>query len=1316
MPKIKDRRKTVDKARKFEEAGGAIFEPVHEGKYSADMADKIASDLGKAKFNPHLITEKIIEFGKVLTGMELYDYQLEPTYRIIYSVVTVEGAEISLLFSRQSGKTEAISFVIVTLCVILPTLAKFISELDQYKSGIRIGLFAPQGEQVDTTYGRAMMRISSEIATLVMSDPEIGTELTSTVNLRLTNGSLVRGQIASKVSKIESKTYDLIVCVAEDTNVVTLAGDKKISEVKRGDFVQTLTENGREWDEVIRAWKTGEKETFKLLLQDGTFVEATDNHLIYTNFGWREVRWIKNNYPRLTIYCYLCSTQIHTYEQGAVDNRESVGRYVNRISDQRIKEPTYFRESQHQTKGICGFQIPTFKGLVYRYSSGRVREQKRQGNSRGLTPLQLPVFHSLPSRNSILSFFSLQRGEENGFYRMVKSSWGRGYSLLVHGRWDIEQSISKYRYEWILLRRAGIIGEKIERFFCEFLSCKGGKVFSSEHFQRIQRNIYGTNSSIYSPNVSIQDVDTSQGLLPNLRKSCEYAEPSSRTMFSGMSGDCRQEEETIFPLYGKCSIASKQMEADSRESVKGYRIQPIISVESTGVKEVWDITTKRTHSFLANGILVHNCEEAQDLDTYIVQKSIEPMLSACVCGDTLIYDKNGVRTEIGKYRGDTIVGYAEETKSIEVDTVTWGEKRSQLKESYHIEFKTGRVLRCSYDHPLLVRRRTGQRKMVWLETKDIIPGIHVACADKVAFFFGRERMFDPRMVGMLIGDGSYRYDGMVRYCTCDDELRDYVRAKYEFKSYNTYRTGEGKLFEDGTVKGLCGELRKIGIYGQTKSEKTLPSNIDSYYKWDIKELIGGLFDTDGYVSIHDNRTGTIGFTTMSERLIEDIRSLLEKFGIHGYIGLKHPTESSKGTKDYFNLTISEKHNILRFRKNFKFLVQYKNECLDSLCHILEKSRGKKDKKHPALFFDTVVSVIPIGGQEVFNLTANTNHTYLANGVVTHNTNGTLCKIGTTGTSKNHFWSDIQENKRLSRLVKDPRLKFHYEVDYKRVIKDKKEQHKRDGKLFHLNYEKDIEKKRRKWGEDSDVFRLSYALVWALDVGMFFTDADWDNLCNKRVGFPKKVERKWHVVAGLDIAKTAASTVLTIAKVSFPAEDEFAVPVKEIIAWMELTNTDYEAQHHAILDALIDFNVSVLAADYTGVGKPVVDRLMYSCGDNVTIIPYTFSRPSKSDMWVALQNDIRNKRIVIPANRSVKETPEYKNCEAQCKTLQKYYEGSYLVAEKLEGEKDDYPDSLGLMVIAGNTPFGDDFVVEDDDINPLFDEQNINHANMVISQW
>lgn len=311
--------------------------------------------------------------------------------------------------------------------------------------------------------------------------------------------------------------------------------------------------------------------------------------------------------------------------------------------------------------------------------------------------------------------------------------------------------------------------------------------------------------------------------------------------------------------------------------------------------------------------------------------------------------------------------------------------------------------------------------------------------------------------------------------------------------------------------------------------------------------------------------------------------------------------------------------------------------------------------------------------------------------MTSATAGTFVKVGTTGTQKNNFWDSIQYNRVKQRTFRhDERMNLHWEFDYKKVIASKKEKYEETKELFHLHYQKDVMEKRAKWGEDSDAFKLGYALKWAMESGMFITDTQFDRMCNRRLSTVDVLNRKekssWHVVAGIDYGKDRASTIMTIARVWYTNDEATTEPpMKQVLAWVDMGEINYNMQHETILDAILQWNIQVIACDYTGVGKPPTERLMQACGDSVTIVPVIFSRPSKSDMWVALDADIKNNRLIVPAHEKVRKTDEFINFDMQMKGLRKSYEGSYMVCNKGEGigDKDDYCDSLALMITAAN---------------------------------
>ena len=168
-----------------------------------------------------------------MTGIPLYEYQRGLSFRIIYSILARDGAEITALFSRQSGKSEVIVFCVIVLGILLPVLAKiYPKELGYYSNGIKIGLFAPQGEQVQTVYQRCVARLHSEPVKMFLDDPDILDAPMSSVHFKLKSGTHVTGQSAAKQSKIESKTYNLVF-IDESQDVDTEKVRKSIIPIFR---------------------------------------------------------------------------------------------------------------------------------------------------------------------------------------------------------------------------------------------------------------------------------------------------------------------------------------------------------------------------------------------------------------------------------------------------------------------------------------------------------------------------------------------------------------------------------------------------------------------------------------------------------------------------------------------------------------------------------------------------------------------------------------------------------------------------------------------------------------------------------------------------------------------------------------------------------------------------------------------------------------------------------------------------------------------------------------------------------------------------
>lgn len=317
------------------------------------------------------------------------------------------------------------------------------------------------------------------------------------------------------------------------------------------------------------------------------------------------------------------------------------------------------------------------------------------------------------------------------------------------------------------------------------------------------------------------------------------------------------------------------------------------------------------------------------------------------------------------------------------------------------------------------------------------------------------------------------------------------------------------------------------------------------------------------------------------------------------------------------------------------------------------------------------------------------------------TNGTMVKIGTAWESRGGFHTDIQYNVEVYRKGGK---RNHFEFDYKMVIAEKNEAFKRDGNTFHLNYEKYVRKQIKKLGgTDSEEFKMNFLLVWsesriiAIRASILMAGRD-----EARELGQLPMPRTGHiVVAGLDVAKSNDSSVLTVGDVdldhpivdvskfgtshdkagSITGEDEQNLfYMKRIIGLLELQGT-FEGDHgqyQQILDYLLRFpRLSMFVIDATGIGDPVFERFQVLLPD-IEVQPFKFSTVANDALWKYYLQEWNARRIKFAAGKETQESNEFSRFETQHMDLDKTSTGNYITCAAPEGEHDDYASSGALM--------------------------------------
>jgi hypothetical protein len=240
------------------------------------------------------IIDKMMQFMVVLVGHDLHPYQKPLARRIMESVIINDGAEITALAARQSGKSETIADTVATLMVLLPRLANIYPELlGRFKDGIWVGLFAPTEGQVETLFGRTVNRLTSERAQEIFNDPEIDDQaariggVTKTIKLKK-SGSTMSMMTANPRAKIESKSFHLIVideCQEADDFIV----NKSIAPMMAY-YAGTMVKTG-----TPTVTKNNFYKSIQLNKRRQTSRRARQNHY---QWDWREVEKVNDNYGK----------------------------------------------------------------------------------------------------------------------------------------------------------------------------------------------------------------------------------------------------------------------------------------------------------------------------------------------------------------------------------------------------------------------------------------------------------------------------------------------------------------------------------------------------------------------------------------------------------------------------------------------------------------------------------------------------------------------------------------------------------------------------------------------------------------------------------------------------------------------------------------------------------------------------------------------------------------------------------------------------------------------------------------------------------
>jgi replicative DNA helicase len=404
------------------------------------------------------------------------------------------------------------------------------------------------------------------------------------------------------------------------------------------------------------------------------------------------------------------------------------------------------------------------------------------------------------------------------------------------------------------------------------------------------------------------------------------------------------------------------------------------------------------------------------------KKPVMSDLRECVTGETLVCLTDGRRVPIAD-----LVGSAPEVWAVDAHQRVSRARSDKVwrvgrRPVFKVELAGGRSIRATSEHRLMALGG-------WTVVGDLKVGDRLALARRVPEPAQPKRWPEHWIVLLahLVGDGSYPDHQPLRYTTSSEENSAAVRGAAEmFGCRVTCNDGAGNwhqlLIGSGnrwSPIGVGKWLKDLGIFGQRSHQKHFPAEVFSLSDGQIALLLRHLWATDGTIApCKPGRRGghRVNFTTCSRRLADDVAALLLRLGIASrthtvkvghyrpvYVVYVSGTESQRTflqavgafgpRRESAALLAEALRGGMRPSTNLETVPMEAVAAVQAVglapgrtqtagdAEFLESGETQESSD---LFWDRIVAITPEGEEDVFDLTVPGPASWLADGVVSHN--------------------------------------------------------------------------------------------------------------------------------------------------------------------------------------------------------------------------------------------------------------------------------------------------------------------------------------------
>ena len=355
------------------------------------------------------------------------------------------------------------------------------------------------------------------------------------------------------------------------------------------------------------------------------------------------------------------------------------------------------------------------------------------------------------------------------------------------------------------------------------------------------------------------------------------------------------------------------------------------------------------------------------------KKPVMSDLRECVSGDTAVLLADGRRVPIRDLVGQTPVVWAMNAQQKIVAAQSDCVWSKGVRRVSRLSLASGRTLKATASHRVFTEKG-------WMDLSSIGPGSRVALARRIPDVEAAAWPdHEIALLGHLVGDGSY---------SSHQPLHQPVSA------------GNGNRRH---AAGVGAWLKRLGIHGQRAHQKHLPSQVFQFSTEQIGLLLRHLWAADGCIHVRPAQqrgAPRVYFSTYSEQLARDVAMLLLRLGV--VARLRQTRQKSGRPTHSVDVSGSEQQALFlnrvgafgprevparmrgtRYGGSSHCVFAPSRAVVASYAELLDDP-GIRVWADSDLYWDRVVSVESAGEEEVFDLTVPGPASWLADGIVSHN--------------------------------------------------------------------------------------------------------------------------------------------------------------------------------------------------------------------------------------------------------------------------------------------------------------------------------------------